>query len=73
MILAVENVRVFILAENRLLREALTRILSKKNDIRVVGASAFTPQICDLITAAVPLLRSPNYVSFPKYVRPSPA
>ncbi|HET7439692.1 MAG TPA: response regulator transcription factor [Terriglobales bacterium] len=51
---AVENVQVFILAENRLLREALTRILSKKNDIRVVGASAFTPQIFAQITSAAP-------------------
>ena len=54
MVVAVENVRVFILAENRLLREALTRILSKKSDIRVVGASAFTPQIFDVITTAAP-------------------
>jgi DNA-binding NarL/FixJ family response regulator len=50
----VENVQVFILAENRLLREALTRILSKKSDIRVVGASAFTHQIFEQITVAAP-------------------
>lgn len=31
---------VFLLAENRLLREALLRILSKKDDIEVVGAEA---------------------------------
>lgn len=54
MAVAVENVHVFILAENRLLREALTRILSKKSDIRVVGASAFTPQIFEQITTAAP-------------------
>jgi len=47
-------VQVFILAENRLLREALTRILNKKNDIRVVGASAFTPEIVQQIVAASP-------------------
>jgi DNA-binding NarL/FixJ family response regulator len=47
-------VQVFILAENRLLREALTRILNKKNDIRVVGASAFTPEIVQQIVAANP-------------------
>jgi len=54
MAFAVENVNVFILAENRLLREALTRILSKKSDIRVVGASAFSPQVVEQITTAVP-------------------
>jgi DNA-binding NarL/FixJ family response regulator len=32
---------VFLLAENRLLREALLRILSKKDDIQVVGAGAY--------------------------------
>ena len=31
---------VFLLAENRLLREALARVLDKKNDIRVVAAVA---------------------------------
>jgi two-component system response regulator DevR len=35
---------VFLLAENRLLREALLRILSKKDDIRVVGAGAYSPE-----------------------------
>jgi len=47
-------VQVFILAENRLLREALTRILNKKSDIRVVGAFAFAPDIVQQITAAAP-------------------
>jgi DNA-binding NarL/FixJ family response regulator len=32
--------QVYVLAENRLFREALTRILSKKADIRVAGAAA---------------------------------
>ena len=47
---SVEIVQVFILAENRLLREALTRILSKKNDIHVVGASAFSPDVVEKIS-----------------------
>jgi DNA-binding NarL/FixJ family response regulator len=47
-------VQVFILAENRLLREALARILNKKSDIRVVGASAFAPDIVQQITTAAP-------------------
>ncbi|HUK25287.1 MAG TPA: response regulator transcription factor [Terriglobales bacterium] len=45
---------VFILAENRLLREALGRLLSKKNGLRVVGESAFSPQIIEQITKATP-------------------
>lgn len=35
-------VEVFVLAENRLLRETLVRLLAKKNDIRVVGASPYS-------------------------------
>lgn len=54
MSVAVEAVQVFILAENRLLREALARILNKKNDIRVVGASAFAPDIVHQVAAAAP-------------------
>jgi DNA-binding NarL/FixJ family response regulator len=51
MSLAVQMVQVFILAENRLLREALARILNKKSsDIRVVGASAFVPNIVHQIS-----------------------
>jgi DNA-binding NarL/FixJ family response regulator len=49
-----ESVQVFILAENRLLREALTRILSKKNDIGVVGASAFSPDVVEQISRSAP-------------------
>jgi DNA-binding NarL/FixJ family response regulator len=47
-------VQVFILAENRLLREALARILNKKSDIRVVGASAFALDIVQQIASAAP-------------------
>src|SRR5580704_514541 len=50
----VDVVRVFILAENRLLREALARILNKKSDIRVVGASAFTPDIVRQVATSSP-------------------
>ena len=42
---------VFLLAENRLLREALRRILSKKDDIRVVGASSYSPDMLEQIVA----------------------
>jgi two-component system response regulator DevR len=37
--------QVYLLAENRLFREALTRILNKKGEIRVLGASALCPEI----------------------------
>ena len=40
---------VFLLAENRLLREALLRILSKKDDIRVVGAGSYGPETFEQI------------------------
>jgi two-component system, NarL family, response regulator DevR len=43
---------VFLLAENRLLREALLRILSKKDDICVVGAGSYSPEALEQIVAA---------------------
>lgn len=49
-----ESVRVFILAENRLLREALALLLGKKNGIRVVDARAFSPQVVAHVTEASP-------------------
>ena len=45
---------VFLLAENRLLREALMRLLTKKNDIRVVGANPYLPEVHKEIMAAQP-------------------
>ena len=42
---------VFLLAENRLLREALLRILSKKDDIRVVGAGSYGPETFEQIVS----------------------
>jgi len=37
------GIEVFLLSENRLLREALARVLVRKNDIRIVGTEAFSP------------------------------
>jgi len=54
MSVSVETVQVFILAENRLLREALARILNKRSDLRVVGASAFLPEIVQQVRSASP-------------------
>ncbi|MFZ0561352.1 MAG: response regulator transcription factor [Terriglobales bacterium] len=54
---------VFLLTENRLLREALIRILSKRVDVTVVGAVAFGPAVLDQIltsAAEVLLLDSPG-------------
>lgn len=45
---------VFLLAQNRLLREALTRILCKKNDLTVVGSCSLSPTAPDEITNASP-------------------
>lgn len=50
----VTNIQVYILAENRLLREALARVLNKRSDIRVVGASAFSHQMVGEISGAAP-------------------
>ncbi len=49
-----EITSVFILAQNRLLREALTRVLAKKSDLNVVGASDFSPQLVQVISCAAP-------------------
>jgi DNA-binding NarL/FixJ family response regulator len=45
------SISVFLLAENRLLREALARILNKKNDISVVGAATYSPAVTEAIAA----------------------
>jgi len=45
---------VFLLAENRLLREALIRLLGKKHEVRVVGASGYTPTAYEDIVSAHP-------------------
>lgn len=45
---------VFLLAENRLLREALIRLLSKRGEVRVVGANSYSPQVHHEIIAARP-------------------
>src|SRR5215831_235096 len=46
--------QVFLLAENRLLREALIRLLTKKSDIRVVGASPYSAAVHEEIISAHP-------------------
>lgn len=45
---------VFLLAENRLLREALIRLLSKNSDVQVVGADGYSLTVHEQIVAAKP-------------------
>lgn len=46
--------QVYLLAENRLFREALTRILIKKADIRVVGAAAMSEEAINEVSDLKP-------------------
>jgi two-component system response regulator DesR len=63
-----EIIRVFILAQNRLLREALARLLAKKNDIHIVGAADLTPQLVQVVVGASPdvLLSDPSALAAPQ-------
>lgn len=47
-------VDVFLLAENRLLREALIRLLSKRTELRIVGANGYSPAVHHEIISARP-------------------
>lgn len=43
------EIPVFLLAENRMLRDALVRLLPKKGDIRIVGSQPYSPQVLQQI------------------------
>ncbi len=45
---------VFLLAENRLLREALIRLLGKRSEVRIVGANSYSPSVHHEIIDAHP-------------------
>jgi|SRR5579872_790377 DNA-binding NarL/FixJ family response regulator len=45
---------VFLLAENRLLREALIRLLSKRTEVRIVGANGYSPAVHHEVISARP-------------------
>jgi DNA-binding NarL/FixJ family response regulator len=45
---------IFLLAQNRLLREALSRVLEKKQDLAIVGACALSPFSLEEIVKAAP-------------------
>ncbi len=46
------RIHVFLVAGNRLLREALARILKKRNDIEVAGSLPYSPEILEEVTAS---------------------
>lgn len=48
------GIEVFLLSENRLLREALARVLARKNDIRIVGTAPFSSAGVNNILVADP-------------------
>ena len=45
---------VFLLVENRLLRDVLSKVLDKKNDLEIVGACAFSALCLDELVRAAP-------------------
>jgi len=49
-----QPIEVYLLAENRLLREALQRILVKKNEIRIVGSSSYSENLLQQIIEVSP-------------------
>jgi DNA-binding NarL/FixJ family response regulator len=51
---SLERVVVFLLAENCLLREALVRVLRKRDDIVVAGAIPFSPSALEKVSTANP-------------------
>jgi DNA-binding NarL/FixJ family response regulator len=61
-----QRVDVFLLTENRLLREALMRIFGEKSDLALVGAAPFSPQLVRevAITRARVLLSDSGLNSF---------
>jgi DNA-binding NarL/FixJ family response regulator len=48
------GIGVFLLSENRLLREALARVLVRRNDIRIVGTAAFSTECLAAVLKAEP-------------------
>lgn len=65
MALSVEGrATVFLLAQNRLLREALSKILSKKESLQVVGSCALTTDsLADIVSAAPNVLVIDSFAS----------
>src|SRR5580704_17216577 len=49
-----ERSAIFLLAQNRLLREALSRVLEKKQDLAIVGACSLSPFSVEQVVKAAP-------------------
>jgi len=63
------RVTVYLLAHNRLLREALSRILSNKNDIAVVGSCALSEEsLKDVVTSAPDVLVLDSFAASPAHL-----
>lgn len=62
-----EIINVFIMAENRLLREALAQLLGTKDDIHIVDATACSAQLVTQVAAAAPdiLLADSSLLTLP--------
>jgi len=59
-----QRISVFLLTENRLLREALMRIFGDKSDLYLAGAAAFSPQIVqEVVTSRADVLVSDSGLS----------
>jgi len=61
------KLRVFLLAENRLFREALSRLLNKKTDVQVVGTANCSVEVLERILELAPdiLLSDAKAISVP--------
>ena len=61
---------VFLLIQNRLLREALTAVLNGKSDLEVVGARAFSSDALQQIKNATPrVLVTESFASYLEFIR----
>jgi two-component system, NarL family, response regulator DevR len=49
-----DQLSIFLLCENRLLREALLRILAKRNDLSMVGACGFSASALSAVVGSLP-------------------
>jgi hypothetical protein len=53
-VMTTDPLGIFLLCENRLLREALLRILSKRGNLQVVGACAYSPTVLTEVATSRP-------------------
>ena len=64
------RITVFLLAQNRLLREALSKVLCKRESIEVVGSSALTADsLQDMVAVAPEVLVIDSFIAHLKFIR----